>query len=54
MKKLYKTPEIKVVTIRPLTMLTGSKEVHVDPNSVGNQAGAESRRYDEFDWDGEY
>ena len=54
MKKLYKTPEIKIVAIRPLTMLTGSNDVPVDPHSEGSQTVAESRRHDDFDWDGEY
>ncbi len=54
MKKNYKTPDMKLVTIRPMTILTGSNNVPVDPTKERSQTVAESRRHDDFDWDGEY
>lgn len=53
MKKQYIIPKIRVMSMRPMSMLAGS-QVTVDPNATpGNPAEAESREFihDANAWD---
>jgi hypothetical protein len=44
MKKKYMRPYMRVSDILPVTILSSSP-IEVDPNTTGDQSGAEGRRY---------
>lgn len=50
MKKQYIAPNMLVAIIRPSGMMCTSP-LGVDPNQTGDQGGAESRGFDDWDWD---